>query len=130
MSVETRRKLAEHFKNLGQMDHPYVKEFYPPNEQEPKKEAIIHIVKRNNVPLVFITKKLNNTIPVFTKDAREILMRLPSGRAYFAIKYAKQYAQEKGYKKVTKATIVEQLEEMDLIIDEGITELQALCPRN
>jgi hypothetical protein len=113
---------ASNIKNVPLEIADYIFRFTRRMQQEPKKEEIIHIVKRNNVPLVFITKKPNNTIPVFTKDAREILMRLPSGRAYFAIKYAKQYAQEKGYKKVTKATIVEQLEEMDLIIDEGITE--------
>ena len=43
MTAETRKRLAEHFRSIGQFDHPYCAEFPAEEEQteEPKPELKI-----------------------------------------------------------------------------------------
>jgi len=85
-------------------------------KEEPKKEDIIHIVQRNNIPLVFIEKNRNISSPTFSmkweKDAREILNKVPEKIIYFIIKNAESFAQKKGYTKVSGKSLAEQMREM------------------
>ena len=113
---------ASNIKNVPPEIADYIFRFTRRMQEEPKKEDIVHIVERNGVPLVFITKNNDTTIPIFTREVREILKRFPEGRAGFVIKNAKQYAQEKGYTKITRATLVEQLEERGTTTDEALAE--------
>jgi hypothetical protein len=113
---------ASNIKNVPPEIADYIFRLTRRMKKETKKEDTVHIIERNGVPLVFITKNPNTTIPIFTEDAREILLKIPEEKMFFAIKYAKQYALEKGYTKVTRASLAEQLAEIGLTIDEALAE--------
>ena len=100
----------------------YIFRFTRRMQEEPKKEDIVHIIERNNVPLVFITKNNDTTKPIFTREVREILKRLPEESLDFVVRNVNYYAKKKGYAKVTKETLVEQLKEMKLPIDKMLIE--------
>jgi len=100
----------------------YIFHFTRRMKEEPKKEDIIHIVERNNVPLVFITKNTDTTKPFFTSEVREILKRLSEESLDFVVRNVNYFAKKKGYAKVTKATLAAQLKEMKLPLDKELIE--------
>jgi hypothetical protein len=100
----------------------YIFRFTRRMQEEPKKEAIVHIIKREGVPLVFITKNNDITKPFFTREVREILKRLPEESLDFVVRNVNYYAKKKGYAKVTKETLAEQLKEMKLPVNKMLIE--------
>ena len=60
--------------------------------------------------------------PTFTmewdEEARELIMKAPEGIIEFAVGNAEEFARERGYTKVTRKSIVEQMEEMGMDIDQ------------
>ena len=60
--------------------------------------------------------------PAFTmewdEEARELMMKAPEGIIEFAVGNAEEFARERGYVKVTRKSIVEQMEEMGMDIDQ------------
>ena len=60
--------------------------------------------------------------PAFTmewdEEARELMMKAPEGIIEFAVGNAEEFARERGYAKVTRKSIVEQMEEMGMDIDQ------------
>jgi len=63
-----------------------------------------------------------SAIPTFTmewdEEARELMMKAPEGIIEFAVGNAEEFARERGYAKVTRKSIVEQMEEMGMDIDQ------------
>jgi hypothetical protein len=100
----------------------YIFRFTRRMQEEPKQEDIVHIIERNNVPLVFITKNNDITPPIFTREVREILKRLPEDSLDFIVRNVNYFAKKKGYAKVTKETLAEQLKEMKLPVDKTLIE--------
>jgi uncharacterized protein (DUF169 family) len=64
--------------------------------------------------------------PAFTmewdKEAREILRKVPEGIIDFVVENSESFAQNKGYAKVTRNSLAEQMEEMGMDIEEMLTE--------
>ena len=64
--------------------------------------------------------------PAFTMEwddeARELMMKAPEGIIEFAVGNAEEFARERGYTKVTRKSIVEQMEEMGMDIDQMLGE--------
>jgi uncharacterized protein (DUF169 family) len=64
--------------------------------------------------------------PAFTmewdKEAREILKRVPEGIVDFVVENSESFAQYKGYARVTRNSLAEQMEEMGMDIEEMLTE--------
>ena len=100
----------------------YIFRFTRRMKEEPKKEDIVHIIERSNVPLVFITKNNDTTRPFFTREVRDILKRVPEESLDFVVRNVNYFAKKKGYSRVTKAPLAEQLKEMKLPIDKKLFE--------
>lgn len=64
--------------------------------------------------------------PAFTmewdKEAREILKKVPEGIVDFVIENSESFAQNKGYARVTRNSLAEQMEEMGMDIEEMLAE--------
>jgi uncharacterized protein (DUF169 family) len=64
--------------------------------------------------------------PAFTmewdKEAREILRKVPEGIIDFVVENSESFAQNKGYARVTRNSLAEQMEEMGMDIEEMLTE--------
>jgi uncharacterized protein (DUF169 family) len=64
--------------------------------------------------------------PAFTlewdKEAREILKKVPEGIVDFVVENSESFAQNKGYAKVTRNSLAEQMEEMGMDIEEMLAE--------
>ena len=104
---------ASNIKNVHPKIADYTFRFTRRMQEEPRKEDIVHIVERNNVPLVFITKNNDTSIPVFTGEVREILKRIPKETADFVVDNVIHYATKKGYTKITKESLAEVAEEWE-----------------
>ena len=64
--------------------------------------------------------------PAFTmewdKEAREILKKVPEGIVDFVVENSESFAQNKGYARVTRNSLAEQMEEMGMDIEEMLAE--------
>ena len=111
---------APNIRNVPPQIAEYIFRFTRRMKEEPRREDIIHIVQRNNTPLVFIMKNSATSAPASTMkwdgDAREffrkILKNNPSLPLGLLVDQAEMFAQEKGYDKVTRKSLDEQREEL------------------
>ena len=87
-------------------------------QEEPQEEDIVHIIKRHNVPLVFITKNNDVSKPVFTREVREIFKKFPPKIRDSLVERISHSAAEKGYTTVTKEIFFEELQEIKPLIKE------------
>jgi hypothetical protein len=109
---------ASNIINVNPKIADYIFRFTRRMQEEPQEEDIVHIIKRHNVPLVFITKNNDPSKPVFTKEVRELFKKIPPKVYYSVLNNVINYAMKKGYSTVTKEILVEQLEEMNLPVYE------------
>lgn len=111
---------APNIRNVPPQIAEYIFRFTRRMKEEPRREDIIHIVQRNNTPLVFIMKNSATSAPAsamkWDGDARElfrkILKKTPSLPLGLLVDQAEMFAQEKGYDKVTRKSLDEQREEL------------------
>jgi hypothetical protein len=111
---------APNIRNAPPQIAEYIFRFTRRMKEEPRREDIIHIVQRNNTPLVFIMKNSATSAPAsamkWDGDARElfrkILKKTPSLPIGLLVDQAEMFAQEKGYDKVTRKSLDEQREEL------------------
>jgi hypothetical protein len=111
---------APNIRNVPPQIAEYIFRFTRRMKEEPRREDIIHIVQRNNTPLVFIMKNSATSAPAsamkWDGDARElfrkILKKTPSLPIGLLVDQAEMFAQEKGYDKVTRKSLDEQREEL------------------
>ncbi len=113
---------ASNIINVNPKIADYIFRFTRRMQEEPKKEDIVHIIKRNNVPLVFITKNNDTSKPVFTREVREMFKRIPDRFRDIVLESVINYATKEGYAIVTKETLAAQLKEMKLPIDKKLIE--------
>ena len=57
------------------------------------------------------------------EEARELVAKAPEGMEEFIIENSETYAREKGYEKVTRQSIAEQMEAMGMNLDEMLADL-------
>ena len=56
------------------------------------------------------------------EEAREVLKKVPEGIVDFVVENSESFAQNKGYAKVTRNSLAEQMEEMGMDIEEMLAE--------
>ena len=111
---------APNIRNVPPQIADYIFRFTRRMKEEPRKEDIIHIVKRNNTPLVFIMKNSAASAPAsamkWDGEARELFRKIlknnPSLPLNLLVNKAEMFAQEKGYGKVTRKSLDEQRKEL------------------
>lgn len=90
----------------------YIFRFTRRMKEEPRKEDVIHVVQRNNTPLVFIEKNKNFSSPFtmeWDEEALEILKKVPERLFDFVVQHAETFAQARGYAKVSVESLAEQM---------------------
>jgi hypothetical protein len=56
------------------------------------------------------------------EDARELIKKAPEGIIEFAVGSAEEFARERGYKKITKKVLAEQMQEMGMNLEDMLGE--------
>jgi hypothetical protein len=111
---------APNIKNVPPQIAYYIFRFTRRMKEEPRKEDIIHIVERNNTPLVFIMKNSATSVPAsameWDDEARELFWKILDNDSVVPINFlvgrTEMLAQKKGYIKVTGKVIAELRQEM------------------
>ena len=71
--------------------------------------------------------EIKSDTPVYTMDwddeAKELANKAPEGMTEFIIENSETYAREKGYPKVSRSSISEQMEEMGMNLDDMLSEV-------
>ena len=71
--------------------------------------------------------EIKSDAPVYTMDwddeAKELANKAPEGMTEFIIENSETYAREKGYPKVSRSSISEQMEEMGMNLDDMLSEV-------
>jgi len=71
--------------------------------------------------------EIKSDAPVYTMDwddeAKELANKAPEGMTEFIIENSESYAREKGYPKVSRKSISEQMEEMGMSLDDMLSEV-------
>jgi len=57
------------------------------------------------------------------EEAKGLVNKAPEGMTEFIIENSETYAREKGYKKVTRKSITEQMEAMGMNLDEMLADM-------
>ena len=107
----------------------YILRFTRRMKEEPRKEDTLHTIQRYNTPLVFILKNSDTSVPAsamkWNKEAREFFRKTldhyPEAPINLLVGPTEAIARKKGYTKVTRQFIVEQMQEMGLDLNTLLT---------
>jgi uncharacterized protein (DUF169 family) len=98
--------------NLGFTKPPNSK-FWQKHSKDEKSDERLGATGKSSVP---------NFTMEWDEEAREILKKVPEGIIDFVIENAESFAQKKGYAKITRKSLAEQMEEMGMDLDEMLAE--------